>query len=174
MSDERPGLADRLGNAAFLALMGAVRLLPYERRIPAMGWIFSRLLAPVAGWRRRIRANLAMARPDLSETEIAALLRAVPDNAGRSLAEIYSGEEFTARIHASDPLEGPGLPVLEDAFAQGRPVILACAHFGNYDAMRAALLLEPSALYGLYQYPKYRALVGADGAIPVLRVVGER
>jgi hypothetical protein len=40
--------------------------------------------------------------------------------------------------------------------------------------MRAALLLEPSALYGLYQYPRYRALVGADGAIPVLRVVGER
>lgn len=151
MSDERPGLADRLGNAAFLALMGAVRLLPYERRIPAMGWIFSRLLAPVAGWRRRIRANLAMARPDLSEAEIAALLRAVPDNAGRSLAEIYSGEEFTARIHASDPLEGPGLPVLEDAFAHGRPVILACAHFGNYDAMRAALAGRGWTVGALYR-----------------------
>jgi hypothetical protein len=42
------------------------------------------------------------------------------------------------------------------------------------DAMRAALLLEPSALYGLYQYPRYRALVGKDRAIPVVRVVGER
>ena len=39
------------------------------------------------------------------------------------------------------------------------------------DALRAALLLEPAAMYGLYQYPAYRALVAPDGAIPVLRVV---
>jgi hypothetical protein len=39
------------------------------------------------------------------------------------------------------------------------------------DALRAALLLEPAAMYGLYQYPRYRALVGSDGAMPVLRVV---
>jgi len=38
-------------------------------------------------------------------------------------------------------------------------------------AVRAALVLEPAAMYGLYQYPTYRALVGADGALPVLRVV---
>jgi len=38
-------------------------------------------------------------------------------------------------------------------------------------ALRAALVLEPAMLYGLYQYPDYRALVGADGALPVLRVV---
>ena len=37
-------------------------------------------------------------------------------------------------------------------------------------AVRAALVLEPAALYGLYQYPTYRALVGADGTLPVLRV----
>jgi hypothetical protein len=39
-------------------------------------------------------------------------------------------------------------------------------------AMRAALLLEPSSLYGLFQYPRYRALVGKDGALPLVRVVG--
>jgi hypothetical protein len=38
-------------------------------------------------------------------------------------------------------------------------------------ALRAALVLEPAALYGLYQYPNYRALVAADGTLPVLRVV---
>ncbi|PWB71278.1 MAG: hypothetical protein C3F15_12845 [Holophagae bacterium] len=37
--------------------------------------------------------------------------------------------------------------------------------------LRAALVLEPASLYGLYQYPTYRRLVGADGALPVLRVV---
>lgn len=139
MRDDRATLTDRLANGAFLAIMALARLLPYQRRIPAMGWVFGHLIAPLAGWRRRIRDNLALARPDLSEEEVARLVRAVPDNAGRSLAEIYSGEAFTARIHASDPLEGPGLPALEAALDSHRPVILACAHFGNYDAMRAAL-----------------------------------
>lgn len=39
-------------------------------------------------------------------------------------------------------------------------------------SLRAALVLEPAAMYGLYQYPRFRALVGADGRIPVLRVLG--
>jgi hypothetical protein len=38
-------------------------------------------------------------------------------------------------------------------------------------AIRAALVLEPESLYGLYQYPRYRAMVGADAVVPVLRVV---
>ena len=38
-------------------------------------------------------------------------------------------------------------------------------------AFRAALLLEPTTMYGLYQYPRFRALVGPDGALPVSRVV---
>lgn len=137
--DEIPSLPDRLASGAFLALMKLARLLPYERRIPAIGWVFAYLLAPVAGWRGRIRDNLALARPDLSRDEVERLVRAVPNNAGRSVAEIYSGDEFTARIRTADPLEGPGLSDLEAAFEAGRPVIIACAHFGNYDAMRAAL-----------------------------------
>ncbi len=38
-------------------------------------------------------------------------------------------------------------------------------------AMRAALVLEPASLYGIYQYKNFRTLVGADGALPVLRVM---
>ena len=38
-------------------------------------------------------------------------------------------------------------------------------------AVRAALVLEPAAMYGLYQYPRYRALVGPSGVLPVIRVV---
>lgn len=37
-------------------------------------------------------------------------------------------------------------------------------------AVRAALVLEPAAMYGLYQYPRYRALVEAT-RLPVIRVV---
>ncbi|AXC49624.1 lauroyl acyltransferase [Paracoccus suum] len=149
--DDRPGLVDRAASALFQGLMAGARLIPYERRIPMVGWVFSRLLAPLAGWPARIRANLALARPDLAPAEVARLCRAVPDNAGRAMAEIYSGAEFTSRIRAADILEGAGVPTLEAAAADGRPVIIACAHFGNYDAMRAALSARGWPVGALYR-----------------------
>ena len=75
MRDDRSTITDRLANGAFVAIMGLARLLPYSRRIPAMGWVFSHMIAPIAGWRRRIRDNLALARPDLSPAEVEALVR---------------------------------------------------------------------------------------------------
>lgn len=40
------------------------------------------------------------------------------------------------------------------------------------DAARAAALLEPLQLYGLYQLEEWRSEVGEDGTLPVLRVAG--
>ena len=170
-SDDKPDLRDRLANGAFLAVMGLARLLPYERRITAVGWLFSRVLAPVAGWRKRIRDNLALACPDLPPDEVETLVRTVPDNAGRSLAEIYSGEEFTTRIRETNPMEGPGVPSLEAAFKTNRPVILACAHFGNYDAMRAALAARGWPVGALYR-PMNNAAFNIH-YIPAMRAIAE-
>lgn len=169
--DEKPGLGDRIANAAFLAVIGLARLLPYARRVALTGWLFAHVLAPVAGWRGRIRRNLALARPDLSAPEVTALTRAVPDNAGRVMAEIYSGAEFTDRIRAADPLDGPGLQALVEAHDAGRPVILACAHFGNYDAMRAALAgrgWPVGALYRPMNNPAFNSHY-----IPAMRAIAE-
>ncbi len=164
-------LRDRIANGAFLAVMGLARILPYRRRVPAMGWFFAHVLGPLAGWRRRIRANLAMARPDLSEAEVRRLTLAVPENAGRSLGEIYSGTEFTDRIHRTDPLTGPGLPALEQAALAGRPVILAVAHFGNYDAMRAALSGRGWPVGALYRPMNNEAF--NRHYIPAMRAIAE-
>ena len=150
-------LADRLSSGAFRLLVGLFLLMPYHRRVPAMGWAFAHVVAPLAGWRRRIRDNLALACPDLPPAQVRRLMRAVPDNAGRALIEIYSGTEFTARIGAEDRLAGPGLPALEQAAAAGRPVILACAHFGNYDAMRVALAARGWKVGALYRPMNNRA-----------------
>ncbi|SDL33548.1 lysophospholipid acyltransferase family protein [Paracoccus chinensis] len=156
--DEEPiPLADRLSSGAFRLLVGLFLLMPYRRRVPAMGWTFAHVVAPLAGWRRRIRDNLALACPDLPAAQVRGLTRAVPDNAGRALIEIYSGTEFTARVGAEDRLSGPGLPALEQAAAAGRPVILACAHFGNYDAMRAALAARGWKVGALYRPMNNRA-----------------
>ena len=36
--------------------------------------------------------------------------------------------------------------------------------------MRAALVLEPAALYGLYQYPRFRRHAATGAALPIVRV----
>lgn len=143
-------MAERIASAVFLGLMRLAGLLPYRWRIPLVGWIVARLVAPLARWPRRICENLARAMPELTEREVRRLIRAVPDNAGRSLAEIYAGAAFTSRI-GPDVLTGPGVAVLERAAFEGTGVILACAHFGNYDAMRAALAARGWPIGALYR-----------------------
>ncbi|WP_299358415.1 lauroyl acyltransferase [uncultured Paracoccus sp.] len=164
-------LTDRAASLLFITIIRMVRLLPYRRRIPAMGWIFAHLAAPLAGWRRRIRDNLALARPDLSPREVQRLTRAVPDNAGRSVMEIYSGAGFTRRLQASEPLTGPGLPALEQAVAAGRPVVLACGHFGNFDAVRAALVGRGWTVGGLYR-PMNNAAFNRH-YVPAIKAIAE-
>jgi len=143
-------LKDQLANGAFLALVGFGRLFPYRWRIPLTGWIVAHLLAPIAGYRQRVRDNLAHVCPQLSKAETERLARAVPDNLGRTLAEIYSGEEFIRRVK-DIPLEGPGAEALLAARAEGRPVILATGHFGNYDVARAALIARGFRVGALYR-----------------------
>lgn len=145
------GPGERLGDLAFRALMGALRLLPYRLRIPLSGAIFSRVVAPAAGYRRRILQNLDLVLPGLDPAERHRIARAVADNTGRAIAELYSGAEFIRRIAADDPLTGPGVATLDAARAEGRPVILATAHFGNYDAMRVALVARGFRVGAVYR-----------------------
>lgn len=134
------------------ALRGLIWLLlrlPYRWRVPLCGWILSRIIAPVAGYRRRVRENLALVLPDLAQDEVDRIARAVPDNVGRTVIEIYSGAEFIAHA-VSQPLTGDGVSALEQAHKDGRPVILVTGHFGNYDASRAALIARGYRVGALY------------------------
>lgn len=139
-----------VANLAQRGLIGLALLVPYRWRVPAMGWLVSRLIAPLAGSTRRIRANLQLARPDLPETEVQRLCRAVPDNAGRTLIELYSGRPFLNRARAA-PVTGPGLAALEAARAENRPAILVTGHFGNYDVVRANLFHRGHAMGAIYR-----------------------
>ena len=137
-------------NAVARGLIGLMLALPYPTRVRLMGWIVSRLVAPLAGLNRRVRRNLAIACPDLPEAEVRRLCRAVADNAGRTLIEIYSGRPFQDRANAHPP-QGPGVAALAEARAAGRPVILVGGHLGNYDAMRANLVPRGYAMGSLYR-----------------------
>jgi Kdo2-lipid IVA lauroyltransferase/acyltransferase len=141
-------LSHWLQDRVIRVLIWGLLRLPYRIRVPLCGWIMSRLIAPLAGYRRRVRENLALILPDLPATEVRRLTRAVPDNVGRTIIEIYSGPAFTAR--AGTP-HGPGLAALDAAHAAGTPVILVTGHFGNYDASRAALIARGFRVGALYR-----------------------
>ena len=159
MSDPAPkpafNLSHWLQDKAARAAIGLMLALPYGPRVRLGGWVMAHLVAPLAGWPRRIRRNLALALPDLPKAEVAWLVRAVPDNVGRTLIEIYSGPEFVTRA-AARPLTGPGVAALEAARRDGRPVIIVTGHFGNYDAARAGLIARGYPVGGLYKPMKNR------------------
>lgn len=138
------------GSNLFLhGLLRAARLIPYHLRVPAMGRLVTGL-GRLAGFDKRVRSNLAHVSPELADVDPAQLYREVSNNAGRMIAELYAGEDFYRRARSA-PFTGPGLAVLEQARADDRPVILATAHFGNYDAARAALVARGYSMGSLYR-----------------------
>ncbi|MCZ8152103.1 MAG: lysophospholipid acyltransferase family protein [Rhodobacteraceae bacterium] len=139
-------VTDRLIRGALWLLLR----LPFDARRRVAAALLAHVVAPLAGWRGRIRDNLALVRPDLSEADRARLEREVPRSIGRTLAELYSGPDFVARV-AREPLQGPGVPALEEAFSRRRPVLLVTGHLGNYDAIRGGLIARGYPVGGLYR-----------------------
>ncbi len=141
---------DWLEDKASAGLIALMHALPYRTRVPLMGRVWSRLVAPLAGQRRRIRANLALAMPELQKEEVDRLCRAVPDNLGRSMIEMFSPDDLVERA-ARTPIGGPGLAVMEQLHDEGRPAVLITGHLGNYDMARAALHARGYKLGALYR-----------------------
>lgn len=133
-----------------LAMVRLPLLLPYRLRIAVMARFMAYVFAPLAGYNRRIRANLAYVCPELPEREIRRLQRAVPANTGRMLAEIASGSDFTRRLNDIE-MQGPGLPALDSARAAGRPIIGLTGHFGNGEAIRYVLTRRGHEVGVLYR-----------------------
>lgn len=136
--------------------VGALHLLPYRWRVPVAGWLAAEIVAPLTGMRRRITDNLALARPDLPEAERRRLIRAVPDNLGRFMIELFSPRDFL-RVVSETPFEGPGLAAIEAATAEGRGIIAVSGHFGNYDVFRAGMIQRGYKVGGLYRPMNNRA-----------------
>ncbi|WP_095589058.1 lysophospholipid acyltransferase family protein [Actibacterium ureilyticum] len=134
-------------------IRGLIRLalaLPYGARVRFVGAATRNVIAPLAGYQARAMDNLARVYPDMPAPERRRIARAVADNAGRTLIENYSTAEFTARMADVTPT-GPGMAALEQAHADGRPVVLVTGHFGNYEAGRAALVARGYNIGGLYR-----------------------
>ncbi len=69
-------LTDWATDRMLRAVIGVMRLLPYEKRVPAMGWFTRRFIAPLAGYNRRSALNLSYIFPDMDRAERAAIVAA--------------------------------------------------------------------------------------------------
>lgn len=139
-----------LQNIFLRGLIWLLLRLPYRWRVPFCGKVFARIIAPLAGYDRRVRDNLHRIFPAMPEAEVRRMMRAVPDHVGRSVIEMYSGQEFIDHVRHT-PIHGPGLRALEEARAAHRPVVMVTGHFGNYDASRLALIERGFPIGGLYR-----------------------
>jgi len=140
----------RIGNAVTCSVLWAVLRLPYRWRVPLTGWVADRVAGRPTGFYKRIRKNLLLTHPDMPEDDIKRLCHAVTDNAGRTLIEMYSARDLSARLDAIE-IEGSGYDAFLKARQEGKAVILASAHFGNYIALRAKLHSDGHSVAGLYR-----------------------
>ena len=93
--------------------------------------------ADVTWWRhgdgvRRLEKNLARVRPELDAAQLRRLSRAAMRSYLRYFVEAFSlggstGDQIDARVRAV------GLDAIQDHVAQGRAVVLALGHLGNWD-----------------------------------------
>ncbi|MCU4653889.1 lysophospholipid acyltransferase family protein [Roseibacterium sp. SDUM158016] len=141
---------DRLADTGFRVLIGGLRRLPWKTRIRTMGWICVHLLGPVAGFRRRAEENLAFVFPDMDRATRRAVARECLDNMGRTIIENYSPLEQIREVATLQPF-GPGWPAIEAARKTRRPIIFVSAHYGNWQAARAALNQRGYDIGGLYR-----------------------
>lgn len=144
------GFGDRVQYGLIRSILAALHLLPYRFRIPFLGWVMAHVIAPLAGYNRRTRDNLALIVPEMPLKEREALVGRVANNVGRTLAELFSPNDFVKRAREFDAA-GPGLAALETARAEGRPIVLISGHFGNYDVVRATMIARGFDVGGLYR-----------------------
>lgn len=146
----RERLVHRMVDIVAKAIINAVLRLPYERRVPMMGWIIAHVIGRIAPYHARAKANLALIYPDMPQAERARLATACLNNMGRALIESYSTNDLLDQMKDT-PFEGPGFAALQQAIADKRPVILQTGHFGNYEAARAAMYGKGLAPGGIFR-----------------------
>lgn len=133
--------------------------LPYNLRGALMGWLMAHLIGPLAGYSRRAQAHVALIFADLPQADQKRIAQLCLTNAGRTLIENYSTKDLLAQ-QKDAPISGPGLAALTKARDKGQPALLVSGHFGNYEAVRAALTgrgFEIGALYRDMTNPYFNA-----------------
>ena len=133
-----------------LGLIRVLRVLPYRRRVAVMGWVASRIIGPLAGYKKRVQNNLDLVMPDITASNTADIYRQSADNLGRNVAEIFYCDEFFKVVGSAEP-HGEGWPEVSQALKEQRPIVFISGHFGNLNALRAWANLNGHRIVGIFQ-----------------------
>lgn len=141
---------DWLSDRTVQGVIWTIQRLPYKPRIRTMGWLTAYVLGPMAGYRRRAMEHLAYIYPDMPLAQQRAIATGALDNMGRTIIENYSHLDQISSLADHEP-QGPGWHAMQAAKAEGRPILLVSAHYGNWQALRVVLNRKGFAVGGLFR-----------------------
>ncbi|MEQ1890747.1 MAG: lauroyl acyltransferase, partial [Alphaproteobacteria bacterium] len=158
----------RMRRAAEAALMRAlVRLLRCMTVDQAsdIGGAIGRFLGPRLGITRRAEKNIRASFMDINDRAIAAILREMWDNLGRTICEYAHLDHFRFYENGSR-VEVRGLEYIDQVISLGKGAIFVSGHFANWELLPAGLVQR-----GLPVMTVYRAASNplADEIITALR-----
>ncbi|MDD3536440.1 MAG: lysophospholipid acyltransferase family protein [Candidatus Cloacimonetes bacterium] len=117
---------------SFRALIGLLRAIPYKVAVAYVSFLFY-LIGYRIGVRKKVaKAQLEKVYPTKSKKEIERILRELYRQMALNICEVYLMDDKT--LNESSRLEGQ--EYVDAAFAMGKGIILATAHYGNWEAAR--------------------------------------
>ena len=118
----------------FYLFMGLFKLLGIDAASAFGGFIGRHVFYRVKPVADRARENLKAAYPEMSQTEMEAILREMFDNLGRTVAEYPHLDKL--KLTGPNPrLEITGREHAEAAIAAGKGLMFISGHFANWEAM---------------------------------------
>ncbi len=147
-------------------LRGVLRPLPDGWRNGIMSWLGRRVILNIPALRRRIADNLALVMPELSAEDRRRIMAGNAGKIGRSMLDMLDSDRMVARAAQYRINDTEGYRALKAAHAEGQGVILIGAHFGRFDAARAALRahdgIEVAGIYRPQNNPFFNAELVAN------------
>jgi KDO2-lipid IV(A) lauroyltransferase len=151
----------------------ALRWRSFDKRARGLGTTLALVMRffPMA-WRRFDREVLRVF-PDMDRGARAALGQEMGRQMGRTLYEIYHDAEFQTQ-HEKFAVSGPGLAALKAAQAEGKGALIVSGHFGQWEAIRAAIRMhgmESGAVYRRNKNRHYERRIATAiqaGGMPIL------
>ena len=137
------------GLAAWL-FFAAARLLPLDAA-SAIGGFLARSIGPLLPITERAKRQLRLAMPELSESEITRIARAMWDNLGRIAAEYPHLHEI--RCYEGNRVEVVGAEHIDALRDDGKGGIFFSGHLGNWEIASLAATQRGVPLTQVYRAP---------------------
>ncbi|MEX2450010.1 MAG: lipid A biosynthesis lauroyl acyltransferase [Rhodospirillales bacterium] len=142
--------------AALNGIFALIRLMPV-RAASALGGRLARALGPLSNAHRTALKNLKRAFPEKSETEIAAIVKAMWDNIGRTAFEYPHLDKFICHRPGED-MPGGNVEVIGSEYAaqlrdDGKAGIFFSGHLANWEVPALAIVYNGVPPYSFFRAP---------------------